>query len=168
MTLDEFVADVDHPMLVVTTVAGELHAGCLVGFHSQCSIEPLRYAVWLSKANRTFRVAVHADFFGLHFLEAKDRELAELFGARTGDDEDKFAQCDWQRGPEGLRLLECRATVTARRVGMHDDGGDHVCFVLELQQGTPPADFEPLMFSRIQDIDAGHPPNDSPRPTRPV
>jgi flavin reductase (DIM6/NTAB) family NADH-FMN oxidoreductase RutF len=94
-TFDEFIGLVDQPMLVVTTTARQRHAGCLVCFHSQCSIEPPLYAVWLSKANRTFRIAVHAEVFTLHFLEESDHDLAELFGTHTGDDEDKFTQCTW-------------------------------------------------------------------------
>jgi flavin reductase (DIM6/NTAB) family NADH-FMN oxidoreductase RutF len=144
-------------MILVTTVAGDEHAGCLVGFHSQCSIDPPRYAVWLSKANRTFRIGVLADVFAIHFLEAGDRDLAELFGAVTGDDEDKFAQCNWHSGLDGIRLLEeCRAHVVARRVAMHDDGGDHACIVLEPCETTGPTDHTPLNFSAVQDLDAGH------------
>jgi flavin reductase (DIM6/NTAB) family NADH-FMN oxidoreductase RutF len=79
MGFDEFVSSLEHPMIVVTTTSRDAHSGCLVGFHSQCSIEPPRYAVWLSKANRTFRIAAHADVFALHFLEESDRDLAVSF-----------------------------------------------------------------------------------------
>ncbi|HEU4840852.1 MAG TPA: flavin reductase, partial [Ilumatobacteraceae bacterium] len=82
---------VDPAMVVVTVAHDGRRAGCLVGFHSQCSIEPLRYAVWLSKANHTYRVALLADWLGVHFLTADDHDLAERFGGATGDDTDKFA-----------------------------------------------------------------------------
>jgi flavin reductase (DIM6/NTAB) family NADH-FMN oxidoreductase RutF len=164
-TFDEFIGLVDHPMLVVTTTARQRHAGCLVGFHSQCSIEPPLYAVWLSKANRTFRIAVHAEVFALHFLEESDHDLAELFGTHTGDDEDKFTQCTWESGPDTVRLLQCRARIIAQRIAMYDSGGDHVCFVLSPRATTGPADFTPLLFSSVEDLDAGHDATDVPRPT---
>lgn len=164
MTFDEFISAVDHPMLIVTTATRDTRAGCLVGFHSQCSIEPARYAVWLSRANRTFRVAVLAEVFALHFLEETDRGLAVLFGAHTGDDEDKFAHCAWEPGTDGVPLLRCRARVTARRVALHDDGGDHVCFVLAPEDTAAPVDFAPLLFSRVKDLDAGHEADDAPKP----
>jgi flavin reductase (DIM6/NTAB) family NADH-FMN oxidoreductase RutF len=162
MTFDEFINSVDHPMIVVTTTARGTHAGCVVGFHSQCSIEPPLYAVWISKANRTFRIAVHADVFALHFLEESNRDLAELFGTHTGDEEDKFTECAWENGADAIRLLQCRARLTADRVAMHDNGGDHVCFVLAPRQMIAPADFKPLLFSRIQHLDAGHDAADRP------
>lgn len=38
----------DHPMYVVTAEADGERAGCLVGYASQCSIQPARFMVWLS------------------------------------------------------------------------------------------------------------------------
>ena len=57
---DDVVEHVDQALIVVTTAANDQRSGCLVGFHTQCSIEPFRYAVWLSKANLTYRVALFA------------------------------------------------------------------------------------------------------------
>ena len=67
---DELVGSLGPAMVVVTTAAGGLRAGCLVGFHSQCSIEPRRYAVWLSKLNETYRVAQRAEMFAVHVPRA--------------------------------------------------------------------------------------------------
>src|SRR3954453_15530186 len=93
-------------MAIVTTVSGGERAGCLIGFHAQCSIDPPRYVVWLSKANHTFRVALHAQHFAVHFLpEDIFEELPRLFGTVSGDDADKFARCSWDAGPGGVPLL---------------------------------------------------------------
>jgi flavin reductase (DIM6/NTAB) family NADH-FMN oxidoreductase RutF len=161
----DFIGGVDHPMIVVTTGADGVHAGCLVGFHAQCSMEPARYAVWLSKANRTFRVGALAEHFALHFLEADNHDLAERFGSHTGDDEDKFEECAFVETDAGVRVLtDCRARAIARRVAMFDDGGDHVCFVLEPVETTAPDDFTPLQFSQVRDLEPGHEPEARQRP----
>jgi hypothetical protein len=58
-----FVARLDYPMFVVTVAdagTGE-RAGCLVGFATQCSINPFRFLVCLSRANRTHRVASRSE-----------------------------------------------------------------------------------------------------------
>jgi flavin reductase (DIM6/NTAB) family NADH-FMN oxidoreductase RutF len=89
-SLDPFLGGMNTPMFVVTTVhpdSGE-RAGCLVGFASQCSIEPDRFAVWLSQRNHTYRVAMEAKALAVHGLAEGDRELAELFGTQTGDEVD--------------------------------------------------------------------------------
>src|SRR5215212_1136159 len=81
----------DSPLLVVTTCNGRERAGCVVGFSTQCSIAPGRFAIWLSKANHTYRVGVHSDRFAVHFLTEADHPVADLFGTLTGDDVDKFS-----------------------------------------------------------------------------
>src|SRR4051794_31653626 len=135
-------------MLVVTTVHEGERAGCLVGFHTQCSIDPPRFAVWISKANHTARVAVLADAFALHFLDrtrAPERKLAELFGTVTDDHGDKFRRCAWHAGPDDVPLLDdCGTRVIGRRDAVFDHCGDHICFVLapvESQMANP---LEPL------------------------
>ena len=85
------MAALDSPLIVVTTADERERAGCLVEFHGPSSIEPQRYCVWLSKANYTYRVALHSSHLVIHFLTADDLPLAELFGTQTGDTVDKFA-----------------------------------------------------------------------------
>ena len=146
------------PAMVVVTVAHDgRRAGCLVGFHSQCSIEPLRYAVWLSKANHTYRVALPADWLGVHFLTVGDHDLAERFGGETGDDTDKFAGVAWHEGPHGVPLLDrCADRFVGRRITLLDDGGDHVCVVVEPTAVESTGRFAPLRLSGATDIEPGH------------
>ena len=62
-----------------------------------------RYCVWLSKANYTYRVALHSSHLVIHFLSADDLPLAELFGTQTGDTVDKFAGLPVDSGPAARR-----------------------------------------------------------------
>ena len=162
---DELVAALDGALVVVTVAAGDERAGCLVGFHSQCSIDPPRYALWLSKANHTFRVALHARHLAVHLLADADHDLAALFGGETGDDVDKFAACEWRTLDDGLpRLTACRAGMVLRRTGLFDDGGDHVCFVGAPVDAWGDGPFEPLRLSDVGDLDAGHDVDERPVP----
>ncbi len=159
-TFHAIVAHLDYPMIVVTTVHDGERAGCLVGFHSQCGIDPPRYAVWISRVNHTARVATRADVFALHFLDsttASGRHLAELFGTVTDDSDHKFGRCDWQEGPGGVPLLDaCPVRVVGRRLAMLDADADHIAFVLEPVASEMAGDLTPLMFSQVRDLEAGH------------
>jgi flavin reductase (DIM6/NTAB) family NADH-FMN oxidoreductase RutF len=154
----------DPAMLVVTMRAGDERSGCLVGFHAQCSIDPLQYTVWISKANHSFRLALAADVFVLHLLDDGDRALATLFGETTGDEVDKFTRCNWHEGTDGAPILDdCATRVLARPIAFHESGGDHVAFVLEpFETQAPSTRLRPLRFSAIEDLDAGHPTSDPP------
>ena len=157
MTFADVASAIDYPMVVVTTAAGDARSGCLVGFHTQSSIDPPRYAFWLSRQNHTFRVATMADAFAVHFLSEDDRELAELFGTETEDHVDKFERCEWHPGPRGVPILDrCATWLVGRRHTVLDDGGDHVCFVVTPTSSAAAGEHRPLMFSAVRDLDAGH------------
>jgi len=153
----ELVGDLDYPMFIVTAraEAGE-RAGCLVGFATQSSIDPPRLLVCISKANRTYRVARSAEHLAVHFVPSSATALAELFGGRTGDEEDKFAACDWREGPGGVPILSECPNWFVGAVLERFDLGDHVGFLLDpvvVQLEVPQAEFS---FHRARRIEPGH------------
>lgn len=161
---DELVAQTATAMAVVTVAVDGEPSGCLVGFHCQCSIEPRRYAVWLSKANHTYDLAVQAETFALHFLAQGEHGLAAHFGGLTGDEVDKFADLAWEPGPGGVPLLDaCPQRVVLRRLSLVDSGGDHVCLEGEPVAATTTGPFTPLRLSDVGDIEPGHPAEENPR-----
>src|SRR5215211_6335215 len=125
------LADLDHPMVVVTASSAGERAGCLVGFAAPASIEPPRFCIFLSKRNRTFRVAERVDTLVVHVLPEDAEDLARLFGGESGDDTDKFERCDWKEGPGGAPILERCTGWFAGSVLERWDAGDHVGFLLE-------------------------------------
>ena len=149
--------DLDYPMVVVTTADGEDRAGCLVGFAAQCSIDPPLLMVWLSKKNRTARVAHRAATLVVHFLGRDQSDLADLFGTTTGDEVDKFSRCSWVPGPDGVpRLTDCARWVAGHIVDRFDTG-DHVGHLLELFDGAAGEWAGQLGFQAVKDLEAGHP-----------
>jgi flavin reductase (DIM6/NTAB) family NADH-FMN oxidoreductase RutF len=154
---DAIVAALDCPAYVVTTAAGPERDGCLVGFAAQCSIKPPRFAVWLSKENRTYRIAQSAATLVVHLLRQGDHDLAHLFGGETGDEVDKFEDVEWRPGPDGCPVL-ARCDWFAGSVIERVDTGDHVLFVLGPSGGVcERAGTRQLGLQRIGDIEAGHP-----------
>ena len=154
---DAFAALLDYPVYVVTAVADQERAGCLVGFASQCSIQPTRFTVWLSKANRTYDVASRSEVLVVHLLPSRRHDLAKLFGGQTGDDVDKFAVAAWEAGPYGVPVLTGATAWFAGRVLDRADWGDHVGFLLEPFDAEAPSSGSSLTFRDVKDIDAGHP-----------
>ncbi len=150
-------ADLDYPMIIVTTARGDERAGCLVGFTAQCSIEPPLLMVWLSEKNRTTRIAQDAANLLVHFPSRDDLDLAALFGSNTGDEVDKFAHCRWAPGPGGLPLLTDCARWVAGRIVDRLATGDHVGHLLELFDGAAGEWSGPLSFQAVKDLDPGHP-----------
>jgi flavin reductase (DIM6/NTAB) family NADH-FMN oxidoreductase RutF len=153
------VSRADPPLYVVTTAVGADRAGCVVGFATQASIDPVRFLVAISTANRTWRVARSATHLAVHLFGRERLDLITLFGGETGDDLDKFAQCAWSLGPAGMPVLD---RATAWFVGIILERfhfGDHVGHLLEPiggDVGTPVG--EDVVTLRDGDtLEPGHP-----------
>jgi len=145
-------------MAIVTTAHAGEQAGCLVGFAAQCSIDPPLLMVWLSRHNRTTRVARQASGLLVHFPSAGDRALAELFGSGSGDTLDKFSLCRWESGPGGHPLLTDCSRWVAGRILQRLETGDHIGHLLELFDGAcGPWDGQ-LGFQSVRDLEPGHAP----------
>ncbi|MEU9170434.1 flavin reductase family protein [Streptomyces sp. NPDC048420] len=158
--MDAFIDRLDPDMCVVTATADGERAGCLVGFASQCSIEPVRYVVWLSKANHTYRVAATAERLAVHLLNREQHGLAELFGGETGDRTDKFTRARWREEAGGAVVLEDAVAWFVGTVVQRTDGGDHVGFVLRPEAWGEREDAGGGPLLRLSDavsIRPGHP-----------
>ncbi|WP_426574627.1 flavin reductase family protein [Aquihabitans sp. McL0605] len=162
---DALMADLDQPLVIVTTASHDVRAGCVVGFHAQSGIDPVEYAVWLSKANHTYRVGALSEHFGVHFLSKEHHDLARLFGGHSQEDVDKFSECDWSAGPDGVPLLD---RITNRFVGRRrawlDPGADHICLVLAPVAADRSGTTGWLRLADAADIDAGHGAEERQRP----
>jgi flavin reductase (DIM6/NTAB) family NADH-FMN oxidoreductase RutF len=154
---DALVGALDYPMFIATTAAGGERAGCLVGFATQCSIDPPRFLVCISDKNRTHRVIERgADAIAVHVVPADAGDLVELFGGETGDDHDKFERSDWREGPAGLPILERCPSWFAGRIVDRVPLGDHVGRVLEPFDGRDDHHGPAFPFSRAKRVEPGH------------
>ena len=145
------------PAMFVFTVAAEGEvSGCLAGFGTQVSIDPERFLACISKRNHTYGVAVRADALVVHVPPAGDHDLAVLFGHETGDEVDKLAQVEWRPGPGGAPVLAACPTWFGGPVLERLDLGDHVGFLVDVQEGEVDHDAAPLRFRDVQDVDPGH------------
>jgi flavin reductase (DIM6/NTAB) family NADH-FMN oxidoreductase RutF len=130
-TFLRLAGSLDPPILIVTASDGDRREGCVVGFASQCSLDPPRFLACISRANRTLGLAEQVDALAVHLVPRDAFELVELFGGETGDEVDKFARCAWSPGPRGLPILAACPAWFAGAVRARHDLGDHVGHLLE-------------------------------------
>jgi flavin reductase (DIM6/NTAB) family NADH-FMN oxidoreductase RutF len=153
---NHLVGQLDYPMLIVTTALGDDRAGCLVGFHTQCSIDPPRYLVCISRLNHTFALATRSDKLAVHVLDQANHRLASLFGEQTGDTTDKFAACYW-RQHQGLPVLTDAHAWFIGLVLRRIDLGDHTGHLLEPLEAEADGTLDQLAFQQIKSMKPGHP-----------
>ena len=125
-------------MFVVAAAADGDADACLVGFTTQCSIEPPRFAVFLSKMNQTYRArdaghrarrapdpprpARARRALRRHQREGRSRQAVRMAVAPRTGRRPVIEECDWFAGTIEARL----------------DAGDHVAFVLAPFDGRVP------------------------------
>lgn len=156
--LHSLVSAIDYPMFVVTVAAGDQRSGCLVGFVTQGSIEPVRLVVMISKANHTCAVASRATQMVVHFLHRGNLGLARLFGEQTGDVVDKFSGCSWRRvaGVEAP-VLEGTRGWAAGPVVSRFDAGDHIGHLVDVTASEVDGEGPQLGFQMVSSMRPGHP-----------
>ena len=158
-TFTSLVGELDYPMFIVTTVAGDgERSGCLIGFATQISIDPPRFLTGLSNKNRTYRVSRRAEYLGVHFVPADGDDIAELFGGETGDEVDKFERCEWHEGPHGVPIVAGLPNWFVGRIVERLEAGDHDAIILEPVGGERQAEEEEFTFHRAKRIEPGHEP----------
>lgn len=156
--LGDLLGRLESPAAIVTAMHDGERAGCLVGNHVQCSIDPMRVLVCLSPANATYRVATSAPLLSVHYLQPSNRSLAELFGGTTGDEIDKFAACSWSiHGRHAGLILDDVAHwwigLSIHQVVL----GDHVGFVLEPFEVHDSGPYSQLSTTDLRAVEPGHP-----------
>jgi flavin reductase (DIM6/NTAB) family NADH-FMN oxidoreductase RutF len=154
---EAIIARSRHPMVIVTTVGGGERAGCLVGFHTQCSMDPARYLVCVSPENRTFAAVEDSDTVVVHHLAAHQTSLASLFGEETGDETDKFAWCAWSPGPGEVPVLSEIEDWWAGHIVDRVPLGDHIGFVLEPVDAHVGDPHPPFTSDAAASFEPGHP-----------
>ena len=121
--------------------------------------------MWLSKANHTYRVALHSSHLAVHFLTVDDEAVARVFGELTGDAADKFGMVEWSPGPEGTPLLAALPNrFVGRKVALLDVDHDHVCVVVSADDASCAGGFQPMRLSDLGDLSPGHPAEERPVP----
>lgn len=155
---DAFTDRTDYSLVVVTTITAEgERSGCLAGFVTQCSIEPPRLLVCISKVNHTFGVAQHPRLLAVHLLGERQSDLASLFGEQTGDRVDKFSQVGWHPGPDGVPLLNDCAAWLVVDVLDRFDVGDHQALLTAPRDGGTGNQSGLMTIRNAPPLDAGHP-----------
>ena len=149
------VGNLEYPMFIVTARAGDERLGCLVGFATQTSIDPPRFAVCLSHRNRTYRRGHDADVLGVHCVPADARRWPSCSAARPGTRSTSSRAATGTTGPRACPILDACVNWFVGRVLHRIAAGDHDLFLLEPVAASA-GDQDEFTFHRAKRIEPGH------------
>jgi len=145
--------------VLVTTAAHGERGGCVVTFHTQCGVDPVRYAVWIPKRDRTYDVSLAATHIAVHLLDDGCQAIEELFTVGADSVPEPFERCEWYPGPGGVPLLTtCPNYLLLERISRWDGDGAYACLIGDLVHATlsvPARAGRPRVGRRAERSDAG-------------
>ena len=157
--IGELVDRADPPLYVVTTAAAGERAGCVVGFATQASIDPPRFLVAISKANRTWqrrprpRATSRCICSGASGLMSSTCSAARPVTRSTSSN-----SAIGPRATAGVPLLDGAAAWFVGRVIERFDFGDHVGHLLQpVRGGTATTSPDAVTLHDADDLSPGHP-----------
>jgi len=99
--------------------------------------------------------SIHA--FRTPLPHRRDVALAEHFGARSGEDGEKFSGVEHEIAQSGVPLVSALPhRMLVKRIATLDDGGDHVCITARVVTAESRTPFTPLRTSDVSHIVPGH------------
>jgi 3-hydroxy-9,10-secoandrosta-1,3,5(10)-triene-9,17-dione monooxygenase reductase component len=135
-------------------------AGATASAVCSLSLEPMMMLVCLDLGSRSLEVVREAGRFGISVLGESQREAAQMFATKAGQEE-KWASVEW-RDRHGVPIIEGSLARVVCELAEVIPGGDHVIVtgeVVEVEAEDEPG--EPLIYHgglfRRLDADPGEP-----------
>ena len=130
---------------MVSAFRGGRPAGATASAVCSLSLEPMMMLVCLDLESRSLEAVREAGRFGISVLGETQREAAEIFATKSGQDE-KWDTVGW-RDHLGVPIIEASLARVVCEVAEIIPGGDHVIVtgeVLEVEADDDPG--EPLIY----------------------
>ncbi|QDU22374.1 flavin reductase family protein [Urbifossiella limnaea] len=133
-------------LFVLTVSAGGRETGMLASWVQQCSFQPPRVSVAVSKERWVLPELVEGTGFVVNVLAEGDKKLVAHFGKGFAPDADAFAGLDVTR--DGVPVLLAAHAFITCRVAARFDAGDHVLVVGDVVGGAVHHDARPATHVR--------------------
>ncbi len=137
------------PVVIVTTISKDGRPnGMTASFVSPISFHPMYIGFAISPRRYTFQLLKENPEFGVCVLEERQKDIAVIFGTRSGRDVDKF-KLSGVRTFRGKRirppLIECPVAFECELVDMREYGDHYWVVGKVLEVHLRKKDFKPLL-----------------------
>lgn len=146
---------------IVTARDGEgCNVGCVINTLVQVASEPPTLSIALNKGNATARVVQESGRFAATVLgQGATMDLIGLFGFKSSDEVDKFANCEFRVCGDGVPLVTDHGVACfGVRVEHTVDVGSHLLFIGPVEQAEVLSDAEPMTYAYYHTVLRGKTP----------
>lgn len=148
METQEIIEKIINGVAVVTSKRGNKDInGLSVAWMSQVSWDPPLVMVSIGKVNYTHDFIKKSKVFAINILSQNMKDMAKLFGLKSGRDINKFQDIAYEFKKSGSPIIsDCLAYLDCK-VLKSFDVGDHTIFVGEILDADIKDDKEPLIYN---------------------
>lgn len=148
METQEIIEKIINGVAVVTSKRGNKDInGLSVAWMSQVSWDPPLVMVAIGKVNYTHDFIKESKVFAISILSQNMKDMAKLFGLKSGRDINKFQDITYEFKKSGSPIIsDCLAYLDCK-VLKSFDVGDHTIFVGEILDTDIKDDKEPLIYN---------------------
>jgi flavin reductase (DIM6/NTAB) family NADH-FMN oxidoreductase RutF len=133
---------------IVTTGVDGVYHGMTASSFASLSLTPPLVLVCVDRGAKTLPIIQASGVFNVNILSADQEQISRLFATRLDPGTDGMRGQDFSPGKLGAPILEGCVAYFECRVKEQFDGGDHVIFSGEVEEGYVSSEAEPLLYFR--------------------
>ncbi|MEA1986318.1 MAG: flavin reductase family protein [Candidatus Marinimicrobia bacterium] len=155
---------IGYGMYIVSSKSGEKYNGQIANAVMQVSAEPPTFAIGINKNNLTHKYIIDSKYFSVSILsEETDMKFIGKFGFKSGRDNDKFADVDFEVSENKIpAILEKSVAYFICKVIDEVDVGSHTLFIGEAVETKILNDKTPLTYKYYHEVLKGKSPKSAP------
>ncbi|WP_129409071.1 flavin reductase family protein [Marinitoga lauensis] len=117
---------------IVTINSNGTLNGITVAWITRVSIKPPMIAISIGKQRYSYELLENIDKFGVCILSKEQKDLAKLFGSKSGRNVNKFENVDFELTKNGIPKIKNIVAFFECKIVNKADAGDHVIYIGEV------------------------------------
>ncbi|MBO8160127.1 MAG: flavin reductase family protein [Thermosipho sp. (in: Bacteria)] len=131
--------------VVTMNLNGKIN-GITVAWITRVSITPKLIMISIGKTRYSHFLLNESAYFGVCVLSSRQKDIAEIFGSKSGAKYDKFKDVKFYFSERNLPILEGSLAYLECKIVNKYDAGDHTLFIGEVVYEKIFSDEKPLLY----------------------
>ncbi|KLO21656.1 MULTISPECIES: flavin reductase family protein [unclassified Marinitoga] len=131
---------------VVTMNVDNKINGITVAWITRVSIKPAMIAISIGKKRYSYELLEKTDRFGICILSKKQKDIAKLFGSKSGRIFNKFKNIEYEMTKNKIPKLKDIIAFFECKIINKTDAGDHVIYIGEIETEELLSFEKPLLY----------------------
>ncbi|WGS65575.1 flavin reductase family protein [Marinitoga aeolica] len=135
---------------IVTINSNNKLNGITVAWITRVSIKPPMIAISIGKQRYSYELLESADKFGVCILSKEQKNLAKIFGSKSGRNINKFENVDFELTKSGIPKIKNIVAFFECKIVNKAEAGDHIVYIGKVVNQELLKFDQPLLYGEHQ------------------